>query len=120
MGAVKVDLSKGEKRLSTLYPLSSPEGVRALFENIHHVREARYTRGDYDATNLLIDFQDAIQSARLTARQQQAITLMYEQDLRQEDIVPIMLISQQAVSIHVTQAIKKIAAYIEQEETRND
>jgi RNA polymerase sigma factor (sigma-70 family) len=111
MGAVKIDLSKGEKRLETLYPLDTSEGVRALLDNIHHVREQRFTRGDYDAANLLLDFERSKAGANLTLRQKEVMALSFEQDLKQEDVAQLLGISQQGVSDHINSAIKKIALY---------
>ncbi|MGM1023518.1 MAG: helix-turn-helix transcriptional regulator [Bacillota bacterium] len=113
MGSVKVDLSKGEKRLETLYPLSTPEGVRALLDNIHHVRAGRFARGDYDAVILLIDFYAAVEGAKLTERQGQVIYYSYVKDLRQDEIAEILGISQQGVSDHLNAAVRKISSYIQ-------
>jgi RNA polymerase sigma factor (sigma-70 family) len=111
MGSVKVDLSKGEKRLETLYPMDTSDGVRALLDNIHHVREQRFQRGDYDAAILLLDLNDSFNSAKLTARQRQVLSLSFELDLKQEEVASLLGISQQGVSDHVNAGIKKIALY---------
>jgi DNA-directed RNA polymerase specialized sigma subunit len=111
MGSVKVDLSKGEKRLETRYPLDTSNGVRALLENIHHVRESRIQRGDYDAVILLLDMLQSYEEARLTARQREVLTLTYERDLKQESVAELLGISQQGVSDHINAAIRKIALY---------
>lgn len=111
MGLVKVDLSKGEKRLEEAYPLDTFDGVYALLNNIHHVRELRYVRGDYDAAILLLDFYASVEGAQLTDRQREVLLLVFEQDLRQERVAELLGVSQQAVSGHVNGAIKRIAAY---------
>lgn len=111
MGSVKVDLSKGEKRLETLYPLDTSDGVRALLDNLHHVRESRFQRGDYDAAILLLDFLHSFENAKLTARQRQVLALTFELDQKQEAVAEMLGISQQGVSDHVNAGIKKIALY---------
>ncbi|MFS0841226.1 sigma factor-like helix-turn-helix DNA-binding protein [Paenibacillus sp. 1P03SA] len=116
MGAVKVDLSKGGKRLESLYPLSSEEGVRKLLEQVHHVRSERITRGDYDAVVMLVDFEQSIKDACLTERQQQVIYYAYERDLPQSEIAGMLGMSQQGVSNHLNAAIRKIAAINEKRE----
>lgn len=113
MGSVKIDLSKGEKRLETLYPLSTPEGVRALLDNIHHVRSKRYADGDYDAAILLIDFQATVEGAKLTSRQKQVMYYFFELDLRQDNIAEILGMSQQGVSNHINVALQKIASHVQ-------
>lgn len=111
MGAVKVDLTKSAKRLETLFPIDTFDGVYALLSNIHHVREGRFIRGDYDACNLLIDFHQSMAGASLTRRQREVLTLLFELDLKQETVAEVLGISQQGVSDHVNSAIKKIALY---------
>lgn len=111
MGAVKVDLTKAEKRLENLYPIDTSDGVRALLDQLHHVRESRFQRGDYDAAILLLDLYHAFQNANLTARQREVVSLTFELDLKQEEVATLLGISQQGVSDHINAGIKKIALY---------
>lgn len=111
MGSVKIDLTKGEKRLEMLYPLDSSDGVRALLEQIHHVREGRFQRGDYDAAILLLDLDHSMEKANLTDRQREVLDLTFERDLKQETVAELLGISQQGVSDHINAAVKKIALY---------
>jgi DNA-directed RNA polymerase specialized sigma24 family protein len=45
----------------------------------------RQYQGDYDATVLLVDLRKAIEMAQLTGRQSEALRLVYEEDLTQEE-----------------------------------
>jgi RNA polymerase sigma factor (sigma-70 family) len=75
------------------------------------VIEARFLRGDYDACNMLIDFMDSVENSNLTERQRQVLNLVFMQDLRQQDVAEMLNVSQQAVSDHISNAVKKIAFY---------
>jgi predicted DNA-binding protein (UPF0251 family) len=41
--------------------------------------------GDYDAVVLLVDLRKAVEMAQLTGRQSEALRLVYEEDLTQEE-----------------------------------
>jgi RNA polymerase sigma factor (sigma-70 family) len=69
----------------------------------------RQYQGDYDATVLLVDLRKAIEMAGLTGRQSEALRLVYEEDLTQEEAGKRMGVSQQAVDQHVNNAIEAIA-----------
>lgn len=116
MGAVKIDTASREKVLDDLYPMDKFRGIYALLANIHHMREMRFVRGDYDACNLLLDFYDAYEAANLTERQREILRLVFEKDMRQQDVALEMGISQQAVSDHVKAAVQKIARVNRQRE----
>jgi RNA polymerase sigma factor (sigma-70 family) len=108
MGA-SIDLKSNEHRIETEYPIETPQGVNALLSNIHHVRSAAIDKGDFDAINLLIDFEIAYSKINVTPRQRQAIQLVYFADLTQREAGEIMGISQQAVQQLIQSVVNKIA-----------
>ena len=116
MGGGKIDLRSKSKRLDDAYPIDTQKGVLAILSHIHHIREGRFTRGDYDASILLIDFEQSQQEANLTARQRQIINLVFELDMYQEEAANILGISQQAVSDHVNALVRRIAVVNRQKE----
>ena len=116
MGGGKIDLRSKSKRLEDTYPIDTAKGVHALLSHIHRVREGRFIRGDYDASILLIDFEQSLEEAKLTARQKQIIELVFELDLRQEDVANVLGITQQAISDHVRTLVRKIAIVNRQKE----
>jgi DNA-directed RNA polymerase specialized sigma24 family protein len=71
--------------------------------------------GDYDAVVLLADLATAIAMAGLTERQRQALRLVYEEDLTQEEAGKRLTgpnglgIRQDVVSYHVDRAIEAVA-----------
>ena len=52
-----------------------------MLSQIHHVRESRFIRGDYEASVLLLDFEKSMEEAGLTERQKQVIYQVFEKDL---------------------------------------
>ncbi|MBC9786676.1 RNA polymerase subunit sigma-28 [Heliobacterium chlorum] len=115
MGKV-LDLDSKRKRLDDKYPLDKEEGVVALLTQLHHVRESRFLRGDYDASVLLLDLAQSIKEARLTKRQQLSLYLVYGRDMYQKEAAHWMNISQQAVSDHIRTAIQRIVEVNEKKE----
>jgi RNA polymerase sigma factor (sigma-70 family) len=65
--------------------------------------------GDYDAVVLLADLATAIAMAGLTERQRQALRLVYEEDLTQEEAGKRMGIAQNSVSEAVDRAVEAIS-----------
>lgn len=104
-----IDLKTNECRLENEYPLDTPQGVNALLSNIHYIRCAAIDKGDFDAINLLIDFEIAYSKIEITKRQRQAIMLVYFADLTQKEAGDFMGISQQAVQQLIQNVVKKVA-----------
>jgi DNA-directed RNA polymerase specialized sigma24 family protein len=71
--------------------------------------KVRQFQGDYDAVVLLVDLRKAIEMAQLTGRQSEALRLVYEEDLTQEEAGKRMGIGRRAVGYHVEDAIKAIS-----------
>jgi DNA-directed RNA polymerase specialized sigma subunit len=69
----------------------------------------RQYQGDYAAVDILVDLRRAIDMAQLTDRQRQALRLVYEEDLTQEEAGKRMGIGQDVVSYHVENAIEAVA-----------
>lgn len=81
--------------------------VKSLLEQYHALHERQY-KGDYDAVCALVDLSQAITLAKLTARQTQALRLVYDEDLTQASAGERMGIGQDVVSGHIDAAITKI------------
>lgn len=120
MGSVKIDICKEDRRLDDRFPIDSVDGVLALLDNLHHVRELRFARGDYAASNLLIDFFRALYEAKLTRKQLEVLWLLYEKDLTQHEVGLILGISQQAVLDRRNNAIAAIVTVIKAKEEADD
>jgi DNA-directed RNA polymerase specialized sigma24 family protein len=109
MGSVKRDLHVNERSLEEKYPaLDSPENLRILLSDYHALLNRQY-QGDYDAVVLLADLETAISMAKLTERQSEALRLVYEEDLTQEEAGKLMGIGRRAVGYFVEDAIEAIS-----------
>jgi RNA polymerase sigma factor (sigma-70 family) len=109
LGAVKIDTQSKERSLDQRYPaLDSPQNLRILLGDYHALKIRRFN-GDTSASDILIDLRRAIELAKLTVRQRQALRLVYEEDLTQEEAGKRMGIRQDVVSYHVDRAIEAVA-----------
>lgn len=109
IGATKTDLNAKERALEFDYPaLNSPVGLRILLSDYHALIGRQYA-GDYDAIVLLTDLRKAIELAKLTSRQRQALTLVYFEDLTQEEAGKRLGIAQKNVSEALDRALDNIA-----------
>lgn len=109
MGVSKYDKEAGDRRYESQYPaLNNPTGLRILLSDFHALKIRQY-QGDYDATLILIDLHRAIELANLTARQRQALTLVYYEDLTQAEAGKRMGLAQNTVSEAVERALESIA-----------
>jgi predicted DNA-binding protein YlxM (UPF0122 family) len=82
--------------------------LRILLSDYHALLNRQY-QGDYDAVVLLADLYKAIEMAQLTGRQSEALRLVYEEDLTQEEAGRAMGIGRRAVGYHVEDAIEAIS-----------
>ena len=108
MGAVKVDTEKGGRAYEIKYALNDAAGVKALLRDRHRISSARF-RGDYAASDILIDLHSAMNSAGLTERQTEAIAWVYGADMTQAKAAEIMGVAQQNVAGAIDRAAEAIA-----------
>lgn len=92
------------------YKLETENGVTAFLNDYHKLAEARFYANDLSISDMLVDFDFAVQKA-LTERQQQVIKLTYYNDMRQVDVAKELNLSQQTVQEHTVKAIKNLATY---------
>jgi len=85
------------------------ERITAILTNIHIIRSIRYSRSDYTASNVLMDYTTALEAVHLTDKQANALDYRYEKDLTQKEVSTLMGCTQQAVQQHIKAAVKKIA-----------
>jgi DNA-directed RNA polymerase specialized sigma24 family protein len=109
MGAVKIDTQAKERSLDQRYPArDTPQNLRILLSDYHALLGRQY-QGDYSAVVLLVDLRKAIEMAQLTGRQSEALRLVYEEDLTQEEAGKRMGIAQNSVSEATDRAIEAIS-----------
>ncbi|MCR8843102.1 RNA polymerase subunit sigma [Paenibacillus sp. SC116] len=108
MGAVKVDTTKDSRKYTESYALNTAKGVEKLLRDRHRISSRRYS-GDYAASDILIDLNTAIDNAKLSRRQAEAVTYLYGCDLTQAETANEMDVTQQAVQQFNSEACRKIA-----------
>lgn len=81
--------------------------AKAVLTNLHALRERRYV-GDLDASDTLIDFERAVKAAKLTARQAEAISLVYDVGLTQKAAAAQMGVGQEVVNEHLRKATEEL------------
>jgi DNA-directed RNA polymerase specialized sigma24 family protein len=104
------DMDARHRQYTVKYALNTAEGVGRLLRDMHRLRSARFERGDYAASDILLDLDTAIQRANLTVRQRQAVYYCYEEDMRQVDAAKAMGCAQKNVSEAADRAVEAIAA----------
>jgi len=109
IGTVKIDVSAKERSLDEKYPaLNSAAGLRILLGDYNALKLRRFN-GDTAASDILIDLETAIELAKLTDRQRQALTLVYFEDLTQEEAGKRMGLAKPGVNNLLDRAIEAIS-----------
>jgi predicted DNA-binding protein (UPF0251 family) len=75
----------------------------------YHALKIRRFNGDTAASDILIDLTKAIAMAQLTGRQSEALRLVYEEDLTQEEAGKRMGLDKQGVNNLLDRAIDGIS-----------
>lgn len=109
MGATNVDLTQDTRKYSQTYALNTATGVKALLRDRHRIAARRF-KGDTAASDILIDLHSAIESSGMTARQTEAIALVYGMDVTQKDAAEVMGVSQPAIAQLTEEAAERITA----------
>lgn len=81
--------------------------AKAVLSNIHALKERRY-KGDLAASDALIDFECALKLAKLTARQAEAIRLVFDVGMKQKDAAAQMGVSQPTLAEFIAKATEEL------------
>lgn len=108
MGATSHDVTAKERRLDERYFLTTPKGIALFIEEIPKLR-CLAEHGYYEAINLLVDFERAIEEAALSERQLQVMKLHLIHGYTQEEVAERLGISRQRVAEIVMLASGRIA-----------
>jgi DNA-directed RNA polymerase specialized sigma subunit len=113
MGATKVDIHSKDRALEESYPaLNTSAGIKRLLADRNALLIRQYS-GDYAAVDILCDLTTAITEAKLTERQSEAIRLVYEADLTQEEAARQAGVDKSVMSRRLDTAAEKIAEVYE-------
>lgn len=86
--------------------------AKAILRNLHALQQRRYV-GDMNASDTLVDFADAVKRARLTARQSEALQLVYVEDLTQKVAGERMGVDRITLKEHADTAVEAIESIYE-------
>lgn len=111
MGAVAIDVNKGERQLEVKFPMHTVEGVVTFLENIHYTLGSIYYAGDIDALIMMIDFETALAESKLTDSEFDILYRVYFQDMKRVDVAKELGVAKQTVQKKLQRAIGKIALY---------
>ncbi|WP_181349410.1 sigma factor-like helix-turn-helix DNA-binding protein [Thalassobacillus sp. CUG 92003] len=87
--------------------------TKRLLRNYPAFQAKKYA-GDFEATDILLDLERAVEKAKLTGRQAEALRYIYEEDMTQVAAGERMGVSQQTVIETYERAVDKIAEVYEQ------
>lgn len=109
MGVCRVETDKAHRQAESFYSLNTVEGVRKLLEDFHKLKERRYG-GDYAASDILIDLEEAINLADLTDQQELILYMTFYLGFNQRTISVLTNNAQSSVSNSLNNALKKICS----------
>ena len=108
-----MDIHSKERALEESYPaLNTAAGIKRLLADQNALLIRQYS-GDYAAVDIVCDLETAINVAKLTDRQSEALRLVYTQDLTQEDAARQAGVARTTLVGHIDVAVEKIAAVYE-------
>lgn len=94
--------------------------VESLLEDVLALRERTQYKGDYNAVDTLLDFDEALKLADLTGRQLKVLKLYYIDGYKQSEIASMLGVGQPNVSTYRKAAIKKLVKIYENWEELSD
>lgn len=109
MGVSRVDLESKPRSLEVTYPLTSVDGIEILFENLNHLKEQRYMRGNFAISDLVIDLDRALSEADLTPIEEEALDFIYGDDLTYLDASKASKYSDAGIFKAKNRAVVKLA-----------
>ena len=111
MGSVSIDINANERKLETMFPMHTRDGVEVFLENINHITQLTYFAGDIDALIMLIDFDSALEKAGLTLRELSIIEMVFMQDMKRVDVAKSLGVTKQTVQTWIIRSTDKLANY---------
>lgn len=112
MGATKRDIHKKAREYDDNYPYEAA-GIAALLRDINGLSESRWYKGDIEATTILADLKQALDSSCLTPRMRQVVALYYFAQMIEEEVAEVLSVSQQAINSALESALERVSAYME-------
>jgi Sigma-70, region 4 len=112
MGASKRDMEKKSRQYEENYPYEAA-GIAALLRDINSLSESRLYNGDIDATVLLADLKQALDSECLTPRMRQVVALYYFAQMTEQEVADVLGVTRQAINIAIESALERVSTFME-------
>lgn len=112
MGASKRDVYKKGREYDDNYPYEAA-GIAALLRDINSLSESRWYKGDIDATTILADLKQALDSSCLTPRMRQVVALYYFAQLTEEEVADILGVNRITVNEAIDTALERVSTFME-------
>ncbi|HDR5278096.1 TPA: sigma-70 family RNA polymerase sigma factor [Bacillus thuringiensis] len=112
MGVSKYDNEAAHRRIEHNYALDNPKSIDLLLRHLPYMLERRF-KGDYAASDVLMDMETAVANADLTDRQRQVLRLVYFEDMKQRDVAISLGITAPTVNLYKRLLAQKIATVFE-------
>lgn len=112
MGASKRDMHQKGRQYEESYPYEAA-GIAALLQDINALSESRWYKGDIDATAILVDLKQALDSGCLTPRMRQVVSLYYFAQMTEEDVAEVLGVSQPAIKYSLEGALERVSTFME-------
>lgn len=89
--------------------MDTAKGVSEFLTNIHYFRSSALDQGDMDAVLMIADMNEAFSGVTMTARQSEALYLVFYKGLNQREASDEMQVSKQAIQQMIHSVTAKIA-----------
>lgn len=117
MGAVKLDIHRTDRALSSRYTHTDASGeteytaagIARLLGDIYRMSAGAEYKGDISAIILRLDLEAALKSRCLTPRQRQVVALRYFAELTQSETAAVIGVAQPTVKEYIDTALDNIA-----------
>lgn len=110
MGAKEHVKDIEHRKYEQTYQFYTEKGIDRLLKDFHTLKLRAYDHGDMAAVDIRLDLERAIELARLTDRQKQILDLIYNHDMKVEEIAEQLGVNASTVSRTRKAALAKIAA----------
>lgn len=96
------------------FPMHTKEGVETFLLNYHNLKSSAFSKGDYDALIMLVDFELALLESELTVLELVTLERVFIEDLKRVDVAEEMGVTKQTIQTRITRATEKLAkSYLE-------
>lgn len=97
------------RRYEQTYQFYNEKGINRLLKDFHNLKIRAYDRGDMAAIDIRLDLEKAIELAQLTDRQKEVLDLIFNRDMKIEDVAALLGVDSSTVSRTKKAGLTRIA-----------